>query len=559
MTTATTQINITAKDSTASAFASANRNLSELASSALKTTAGLAGIGLSIAGAVESVKGIAQATIQLQQFTGTLTVGTGSAQKAGEALSFVRAESKRLGLDLATAADQFGKLAAASKGTSLEGTATRELFSAMAQASTVLGLSADKTTGALNAFQQMISKGKVQAEELRGQLGERLPGAFQMAARAMGVTTAELDKLLTTGKVTAEELLPKLTAELNKTFGAQAEESAKNLQAQINRMNTALFEMKIAIGESGLINFLSSGIELATKLTNKITGIFGGGEKPTAIQNQVNVIQSLEDQLTRMKGLNDVVPFFSDFLFSKKDQDTLKFRIESARQELERLKAVALIPVPGGKPTLPAQIADDSKKAASDAKALRRQQDFLLDREREYIKLLEIERKAQADLVKPYLDSAQAADKKLVSMVDEIEAMKLAKSRQISLEEAINLTTIARLEEKKAIAKDSGVIAQLDAEIATRKELSNIIPEFEKLRVKNKNTTDEVSQLWIQAGRNIQSSLANSIFDFFTGGLNSMVSSAKNAVLRIASEFAALKISRAIRSEEHTSELQSQR
>ena len=41
-----------------------------------------------------------------------------------------------------------------------------------------MGLSADQTSGVLLALQQMISKGTVQAEELRGQLGERLPGAL---------------------------------------------------------------------------------------------------------------------------------------------------------------------------------------------------------------------------------------------------------------------------------------------------------------------------------------------------------------------------------------------
>lgn len=64
--------------------------------------------------------------------------------------------------------------------------------------------------GAFLALGQMISKGKVQAEELRGQLGERLPGAFQLAAKAMNMTTAELDKFMADGKLTAEELLPKL-------------------------------------------------------------------------------------------------------------------------------------------------------------------------------------------------------------------------------------------------------------------------------------------------------------------------------------------------------------
>ena len=57
-------------------------------------------------------------------------------------------------------------------------------------------LSAYESEGAFKALEQMLSKGKVSAEELRGQLGERIPGAFQIAARAMGMTTSELDKFM---------------------------------------------------------------------------------------------------------------------------------------------------------------------------------------------------------------------------------------------------------------------------------------------------------------------------------------------------------------------------
>lgn len=543
--TAITQINITAKDSTAGAFASANNNLSGLASSALKATAGIAGIGLSIAGAVESVKGIAQATIQFQQFNSTLQIGLGSAQKAGEALGFVRAESQRLGLDLAVSADQFAKLAAASKGTALEGKATRDIFSAMSEAATVLGLSADETRGALNAFQQMISKGKVQAEELRGQLGERLPGAFGLAARAMGVTTAELDKLLAAGKVTADDLLPKLAVELNKTFGPQAEESAKGLQSQINRMNTALFDLKIAIGESGLINFLSSGIELATKLGNALTSAFGGGAKLNPIEKQVELIKSLETELERMQGINAIIPI-SDFIFSKKESDLIKFRIEAAKEDLEKLKAIAAIPVPGGKPTLPGKVAEDAGSAKKAIDELNKAQTFAIAREHEYIKLLQIERKAHADLVKPYLDSADAAEKRLSAMNDEVAAMKLATANGISLEKSIELTTIARLEEKKVIEKDSDVVAQIQREIDARKGLVDLIPEQKKLVDQTRDSTDQISQLWVQAGRNIQSTLANSIFNIFDDGLKGMVKNVVSAVGRIASEFAGLKLAQGI-------------
>lgn len=543
--TATTQINITAKDSTAGAFASANNNLSGLASSALKATAGIAGIGLSIAGAVESVKGIAQATIQFQQFNSTLQIGLGSAQKAGEALSFVRAESQRLGLDLAVSADQFAKLAAASKGTALEGKATRDIFSAMSEAATVLGLSADQTRGALSAFQQMISKGKVQAEELRGQLGERLPGAFGLAARAMGVTTAELDKLLAAGKVTADDLLPKLAVELNKTFGPQAEESAKGLSSQINRMNTAMFDLKIAIGESGLINFLSSGIELATKLGNALTSAFGGGAKLNPIEKQVELIKSLETELERMQGINAIIPI-SDFIFSKKESDLIKFRIEAAKEDLEKLKAIAAIPVPSGKPTLPGKVAEDAGAAKKAVDELNKAQTFAIAREHEYIKLLQIERKAHADLVKPYLDSADSAEKRLAVMNDEVAAMKLATANGISLEKSIELTTIARLEEKKVIEKDSSVVAQIQREIDARKGLVDLIPEHKKLVDQTRDSTDQISQLWMQAGRNIQSTLANSIFNIFDDGLKGMVRNTISAVGRIVSELAALKLSQGI-------------
>lgn len=121
--------------------------------------------------------------------------------------------------------------------------------------------------GALLAIQQMMSKGTVQAEELRGQLGERLPGAFQIAARSMGVTTAELGKMLESGKVLADDFLPKFAAQLEKTFGASAEKAANSLQAQLNRMDNAWNSLKMALAGSGEGNgTLFSG--LADSLNN---------------------------------------------------------------------------------------------------------------------------------------------------------------------------------------------------------------------------------------------------------------------------------------------------
>jgi tape measure domain-containing protein len=63
------------------------------------------------------------------------------------------------------------------------------------------GGSLENLDAALLATAQVFSKGKVSAEELRGQIGERLPGAFTLFAESMKKTPQELDKMLQEGKV----------------------------------------------------------------------------------------------------------------------------------------------------------------------------------------------------------------------------------------------------------------------------------------------------------------------------------------------------------------------
>jgi len=76
--------------------------------------------------------------------------------------------------------------------------------------------------------------------------------------------------------------------------------------------------------------------------------------------------------------------------------------------------------------------------------------------------------------------------------------------------------------------------------------LAKAATELNKVEDKTKTTTDSVSQMWIQAGRNIQTAFGNLVFDFFNNGLDGMVASFKNAVLRVVSEMAGLKISQAL-------------
>jgi len=146
-------------------------------------------------------KELVDASLQMERVNSQMQAVAGSATAAAREIQYIREESNRLGLVFADTASAFASFSASTRNTSIEGEQTRKIFSGVAEAVTALKLNAEKTSGVFLALGQMMSKGKVQAEELRGQLGERLPGAFKLAAEAMGVSEAELNKMLEQGQV----------------------------------------------------------------------------------------------------------------------------------------------------------------------------------------------------------------------------------------------------------------------------------------------------------------------------------------------------------------------
>lgn len=260
------QILITAEDQTGAALASVQRNVATMASSLKAANLLVQGF---LAGHLfnqvkEFTQSLIDARVQIDRMKMSFTAAVG-ANKMAEELSFVRREAERLGLPILETADAYAKMAASAQGTALEGAKTRDMFKAIAEASAVFNMSAADTEGVLRAVQQMMAKGKVQAEELRGQLGDRLPGAFQIAARAAGVTTAEFDKMMADGKVMSDEFLPKFAAELRKAFGAQAQGDIKSMQAEVTRLANAWVDYKRIVSEGPIGDLIAAGVSKATE------------------------------------------------------------------------------------------------------------------------------------------------------------------------------------------------------------------------------------------------------------------------------------------------------
>ena len=216
--------------------------------STLAVAALLGGITGALVGIVALGRGAVSATREFEKIEAGLIAATGTAGLARREFEFVTMTSRKLGLALASTAQQYSQLAAASRGTMLEGKGVREIFLGIATAATALKLNQEQAAGAFRAVQQMISKGRVQAEELRQQLAERLPGAVSIFARSMGVTTQELDTMLRKGQVGLEDLI-KFGKELQDVFLTPAQKASLGLEAATQNLVTAFFMFRRRVDE----------------------------------------------------------------------------------------------------------------------------------------------------------------------------------------------------------------------------------------------------------------------------------------------------------------------
>ena len=106
----------------------------------------------------------------------------------------VNSLTESFGVSLVATTERWIKFKEAAQLSGLTLLQTEDIFRSMTKTSAVLGLNTDELKGIYLALEQMMSKGKVTTEELRRQLGERLPGAMGIMAKAVGVTIPNLIK-----------------------------------------------------------------------------------------------------------------------------------------------------------------------------------------------------------------------------------------------------------------------------------------------------------------------------------------------------------------------------
>ena len=249
------------------------------------------------AAAIYAGKACFDASLQMDRLVKSYTTIEGSTSGAVSQLDYIYEISNKLGLEFQSTAEAAKGFFAAGKGSELQKD-LNGIFEGVSQAGAALSLSTEQMDGVFLALGQMISKGKVQAEELRGQLGERLPGAFNLAARAMGVTTAQLDDMLKKGQVTAEDMLPKLAAVLKDEFGPAAEQASQGAQGAVNRLSTEWNLFKATVMDNkGIIAAINA---ITGALENRNQAMMKAARREAAIKSleEDGVIKQGEKQVT---------------------------------------------------------------------------------------------------------------------------------------------------------------------------------------------------------------------------------------------------------------------
>jgi tape measure domain-containing protein len=236
------------------------------------------------------------------------------------ALSFINQTSRDLAIPQEIITRQFTQLTASVKGAGGNVRDAEKAFIGVASGIRGTGGSLEQLDSALTATSQVFSKGKVSAEELRQQIGERLPGAFSLFAKALDMTPQELDKALEKGQVSLQDF--QLFAEkLFLEYGESAKILADGPDAAGDRLKTQLAELKGAIGPilkdmgASFQNFASEAIKSFLSLGKELERFgrlmeekFGGKLLDNAIRNvkaQDAIIKQLEaEQLVRVDGLS---------------------------------------------------------------------------------------------------------------------------------------------------------------------------------------------------------------------------------------------------------------
>jgi tape measure domain-containing protein len=202
----------------------------------------------------------------------------------GVALGFITKLADQTGQDLFVLGSSYKGLYASAKQAGIATSEINNIFKSVVDAGSALKLSNEQVSLSLKAVEQMMNKGTISSEELKGQLGEQLPGAYGMMAKAaqdaglsVSGSTQELGKLLDEGRLASAEVLPFFAKRMEEAFGKNAEANINTISGSANRLTNELALLITALDDSKVTSFWASMQNGLANMAKDLTYIVKSG------------------------------------------------------------------------------------------------------------------------------------------------------------------------------------------------------------------------------------------------------------------------------------------
>lgn len=229
-------------------------------------------------GAAYAVSKLNQINQQMQGQDLALTAVTGSHENGQAAKKRLRVMADDIGFNARDLTPAFTKMIASGEASGFGQAKSEKVFKSMAEYGRVMGLSSEDMKGSMRAVEQMMNKGQIMSEELKGQLGERFPAAIALFAKSQKMTIPELFKAMEKGLVKSDAL---------EAFAETlAKEARKGGALEASKQGTAAQQQRMGNG-----------------ISDSIASFSAGGFDTASARFFKTVAESLEKSQTFMKGL----------------------------------------------------------------------------------------------------------------------------------------------------------------------------------------------------------------------------------------------------------------
>lgn len=282
-----------------------------------------------ITGFVALSKDIFNTTREIQSLDLALKSVTETQENFKSQQDFLSGIANKYGLEIKNLTKQYISFYVAAKN-KLAANEIQDLFENISKSGSALGLSNETLERSFAAVNQMLSKGTVASEELRGQLAEALPGSVQAMVRAVQKLHPELKDLnekglfemIKQGKILAAEVLPETARQLAELVGADKAEGIETINKTVNRLSNSwtkfvvsinnadtsgfsLFVKTIVDGLGNILDFAGLLFKDENQLQNyfKDIGAMQGVQEFKAVMNNIKDVTKEQQEATKKEML----------------------------------------------------------------------------------------------------------------------------------------------------------------------------------------------------------------------------------------------------------------